>query len=72
MAVRLARFGLGLGVVVAMVVIIPQSRFDGVFANASLFHVPSQELPRVLLELRKTLRPRGVLLKPKRKQRGRL
>ena len=25
--------------------------FDGVFANASLFHVPSQELPRVLREL---------------------
>src|SRR5258706_6765137 len=25
---------------------LPESRFDGVFANASLFHVPSQELPR--------------------------
>ena len=40
---------------------LPESRFDGVFANASLFHVPSQELPRVLLELSRTLRPRGVL-----------
>src|SRR6266699_1256613 len=40
---------------------LPQSRFDGVFANASLFHVPSQELPRILLELRETLRPRGIL-----------
>jgi SAM-dependent methyltransferase len=40
---------------------LPESRFDGVFANASLFHVPSQELPRVLLELSKTLKPRGVL-----------
>jgi hypothetical protein len=30
---------------------LPESRFDGVFANASLFHVPSQELPKVLLEL---------------------
>src|SRR5713101_3204530 len=40
---------------------LPQSRFDGVFANASLFHVPSRELPRVLLELSETLRPRGVL-----------
>src|SRR5688572_27025523 len=40
---------------------LPTNRFDGVFANASLFHVPSQELPRVLLELRKTLKPRGVL-----------
>src|SRR6202049_4030898 len=40
---------------------LPENRFDGVFANASLFHVPSQELPRVLLELCKTLKPRGVL-----------
>src|SRR6202790_3975445 len=27
---------------------LPGKRFDGIFANASLFHVPSQELPRVL------------------------
>ena len=40
---------------------LPDNRFDGVFANASLFHVPSQELPRVLLELHATLKPRGVL-----------
>jgi SAM-dependent methyltransferase len=40
---------------------LPESRFDGIFANASLFHVPSQELPRVLLELFTTLKPRGVL-----------
>jgi len=40
---------------------LPESRFDGIFANASLFRVPSQELPRVLLELFKTLKPRGVL-----------
>ena len=40
---------------------LPQSRFDGVFANAVLFHVPSRELPRVLLELHRTLKPRGVL-----------
>ena len=40
---------------------LPASRFDGVFANASLFHVPSQELPTVLLELFKTLKPGGVL-----------
>ncbi len=26
----------------------PADHFDGVFANAVLFHVPSQELPRVL------------------------
>jgi len=40
---------------------LPESRFDGVFANASLFHIPSQEMPKVLLELFKTLKPRGVL-----------
>ncbi len=40
---------------------LPPARFDGVFANASLFHVPGQELPRVLRELHATLRPRGVL-----------
>jgi SAM-dependent methyltransferase len=40
---------------------LPNSRFDGVFANAALFHVPRQELPRVLLELFAALRPNGVL-----------
>ena len=40
---------------------LPDQRFDGVFANASLFHVPTQELPRVLLELRAALKPGGVL-----------
>lgn len=40
---------------------LPASRFDGVFANAALFHVPAQELPRVLGELFATLTPRGVL-----------
>jgi len=40
---------------------LPQNRFDGVFANASLFHVASQELPRVLADLRATLKPGGVL-----------
>jgi SAM-dependent methyltransferase len=40
---------------------LPESRFNGIFANASLFHVPSQELPRVLLELFRTLKPRGIL-----------
>jgi SAM-dependent methyltransferase len=40
---------------------LPGEKFDGVFANASLFHVPSQELPRVLRELHATLKPGGVL-----------
>jgi SAM-dependent methyltransferase len=40
---------------------LPPARFDGIFANAALFHVPGRELPRVLAELRAALRPRGVL-----------
>ena len=40
---------------------LPTSHFDGVFANASLFHVPGQALPRVLAQLHATLKPRGVL-----------
>ena len=40
---------------------LPDAHFDGVFANAALFHVPSQELPKVLLQLRQTLKPLGVL-----------
>src|SRR5579863_9634427 len=40
---------------------LPNQKFDGVFANASLFHVPSQELPRVLRELHATLKSRGAL-----------
>ena len=38
-----------------------ERRFDGVFANASLFHVPRAELPRVLAELFCALVPGGVL-----------
>jgi SAM-dependent methyltransferase len=40
---------------------LPRARFDGIFANASLFHVPSEDLPRVLGELHACLKPRGVL-----------
>ena len=40
---------------------LPAARFDGVFANAALFHVPSQELPRVLAQIHATLKPAGVL-----------
>jgi SAM-dependent methyltransferase len=40
---------------------LPAARFDGIFANASLFHVPTQELRRVLGELHQALAPRGVL-----------
>lgn len=41
---------------------LPDAHFDGVFANATLFHVPSLELPRVMRELHAALRPGGVLL----------
>ncbi len=37
-----------------------EDRFDGIFANASIFHVPKQELPRVLGELQAALKPDGV------------
>lgn len=40
---------------------LPDAFFDGVFANASLFHVPSAELPRVLQQLHATLKSGGVL-----------
>ena len=40
---------------------LPSESFDGIFANAALFHVPSQELPSVLRELWATLKPSGVL-----------
>lgn len=40
---------------------LPVEHFDGIFANASLFHVPTQELPRVLRTLHQTLKPGGVL-----------
>ena len=40
---------------------LPPARFDGIFANASLFHVPSSELPRVLQQFHAALRPQGVL-----------
>lgn len=41
---------------------LPPDRFDGVFANAALQHIPRRELPRVLAELRVTLKPGGVLM----------
>jgi len=41
---------------------LPPNYFDGVFANASLFHVPRQALPRVLAQLNATLKSDGVLM----------
>jgi SAM-dependent methyltransferase len=40
---------------------LPAGHFDGIFANASLFHVPGSALPRVLRQLHAALKPRGVL-----------
>jgi len=40
---------------------LPAARFDGIFANAALFHVPCLALPRVLRALHATLKPGGVL-----------
>lgn len=40
---------------------LPLQRYDGVFANAVLFHVPSQVLAQVLRQLQVCLRPGGVL-----------
>ena len=40
---------------------LPRVSYDGIFANACLFHVPSAALPRCLEELTASLRPGGVL-----------
>ncbi len=40
---------------------LPAARFDGVFANACLFHIPSHLLPGALAQLHQTLKPGGVL-----------
>jgi SAM-dependent methyltransferase len=40
---------------------LPQGAFDGVFANASLFHVPSGRMPDVLARISAALRPGGAL-----------
>lgn len=40
---------------------LPDLYFDAIFANASLFHIPSQEFIRVLKELNKTLKEDGIM-----------
>jgi SAM-dependent methyltransferase len=40
---------------------LPAASFDAVFANASLFHVPTRDIQRVMAELRACLKPEGVL-----------
>src|SRR5229473_990750 len=58
---RILDFGCGVWEQDFLALKLPPDHFDGVFANASLFHVPRRELPRVLSELRATLKPDGVL-----------
>ena len=41
---------------------LPTERFDGVFASASLFHIPPADLHKVLASMRAALTPEGVLL----------
>jgi SAM-dependent methyltransferase len=41
---------------------LPANHFDGIFANASLIHVPTHEMLRVLKDLRKSLVDRGSLV----------
>jgi SAM-dependent methyltransferase len=40
---------------------LPAEHFDGIFANAVLFHVPSAALSKVLADLHAALKPGGVL-----------
>lgn len=40
---------------------LPVNTFDGIFANASLFHIPNRLLPKVLSNLWACLKPNGIL-----------
>ena len=40
---------------------LPDNTFDGIFANASLFHIPNKLLPKVLDNLWACLKPNGIL-----------
>lgn len=40
---------------------LPRGMFDGIYANAVLFHVPGQALPGVLKRLFEAIKPGGVL-----------
>ncbi|MBW4551302.1 MAG: class I SAM-dependent methyltransferase [Aphanocapsa sp. GSE-SYN-MK-11-07L] len=41
---------------------LPPQTFDGIFANASLLHVPSSEMERVLRDLYQALVPKGTIV----------
>ena len=40
---------------------LPDGEYDGIFANATLFHTPRQEIVRVMSQLNNSLKHRGVL-----------
>lgn len=40
---------------------LPEARFDGIFANATMQHIPRRALPDVLARMHAALVPRGVL-----------
>ena len=40
---------------------LPESHFDGIFANASLFHIPKSQFKEVLLQLNTALKEEGIL-----------
>jgi SAM-dependent methyltransferase len=40
---------------------LPQEQFHGIFANASLFHIPSSHFLQVLKQLGQSLKPGGIL-----------
>ncbi len=41
---------------------LPAEHFDGIFANASLIHVPRRQMVKVLIDLWRSLIPGGVIL----------
>ena len=41
---------------------LPPDTFDGIFANASLLHVPRSEMVRVLTDLQRSLVPNGAIV----------
>lgn len=49
---------------------LPASFFDGIFANASLFHVPKDQLGNLLEKLHMALKPNGILFSSNPRGRG--
>lgn len=40
----------------------PNNTYDGIISSCSLFHIPTEELPRTLLGFKRILKPNGKLL----------